>query len=235
MEKRFTYLSMQRALEMLHTALSVILMVGAISSFGSLTACSQAAPRIQAATLRLVYHEGPEEAYERFSFFVLAEDDDGPLDLEELHLINDNAQLFWTLKSADWLKVQKNGQNWIGSHTIAMVDDKPFPRGAYRAMVVDKGGERADRTLAFDLPLSTIRPFPKLRLEGGRYSVTSTYPKNSLLVYDTAGAMIKSISLPRMEGLLADLSLGTGARALALWAEDEGSSVAALGESVPLR
>ncbi|GAB1484458.1 hypothetical protein MASR2M78_32760 [Treponema sp.] len=154
--------------------LLLMLFWAAVLCFSS---CSQSAPRIQATSLRLVYHEGPEGVYERFSFFVIAEDDDGPLDLEELYLINDTEQLLWTIKSSDWLKVQKNGQNWIGSHSIAMADEGLLPRGLYRALIVDKGGERSDRSLAFDGPSTPSRPFPSLKLEGGRYSAVSSYPK----------------------------------------------------------
>jgi hypothetical protein len=201
----------------------------------ALDSCSQAAPRLVAVSLRLVYYRTGAAVSERLSCFVLADDDDGEADLEELRIINDRAQLYWTLKSSDWLSVVKTGQTWFGSHAISMPEGMRFPRGTYRIVLVDKGGERNERTVAFEAPIVSERPFPTLSIEDGSYIVTSNYPKNLLVTYGASGAILRSLELTARSGKIADLSLGPNVHSIALWAEDEGSSVAAFTQSVTIK
>lgn len=194
--------------------------------------CSQSAPRIDSASLRLTYRQG---GVERLTFFVLAADEDGTLDLEELHLLNDRAQLYWTLTSKDWIVAERLGETWIGTHAIEMSDRGKFPRGPYRIVLVDKGGDRAERMISLDPPIVPERAFPTLSAEGGLYRIFSTYPVNSIVAYDEAGVSVKTVVLKAREGRMADLELGPAARSIALWAEDDESGVAALTDSMSLK
>lgn len=193
--------------------------------------CSQAAPEIQAASLRLLYREGGTE---RLSFFALVADEDGMIDLEELHLLHDERQLYWTLTEADWIKVEKPGETWVGSHSLVMHDELAFPRGTYRAVLIDKGGDRAERQAVLTAPARPRSAFPRVAFSGGRYRVTSTYPEHTLIVYDPSGATVKTVQLKAKEGTLADLGLPPNARSAAILAEDDETGVAAFTEAVPL-
>ncbi len=201
----------------------------------ALASCSQAEPRIIAVSLKLVYRQVGSATVERLSCFVFAEDDDGEADLEELRLVNDRSQLFWKLTSSDWISVVKTGQTWFGSHAISMPEGMKFPRGAYRIVLLDKGGERNERSLSFDAPLSSERPFPTLTFSSESYAVSSAYPKNLLVAYGASGAVLRTLELTGKTGKLADLSLGPNVSSVALWAEDEASSVAAFTEAVPIK
>ncbi|OHE65120.1 MAG: hypothetical protein A2Y36_18845, partial [Treponema sp. GWA1_62_8] len=201
-------------------------LAAAVAAFGvAFSACSQAVPSIQFATLRLVYRPSSSEGSERLSFFVLATDDDGFVDLEELYLVNDRSQLYWKLTADDWLVAERSGQTWVGSHSISMSDGGAFPRGVYRALLVDKGGDRAERSLTMDAPVRASRPFPTLNVADGAYRVQSDYPKNLLVAYDASGAAVRNVPLKTKDGKLADLALGSSIRSVALWAEDEASGV----------
>ncbi len=198
-------------------------------SAAAIISCSQSAPRIDSVSLRLTYRA---DGAERLSFFALAADDDGLLDLEELHLLNDRAQLYWTLRSDDWLEVDRSGETWVGSHSIAMPDDAGFPRGIYRAVLVDKGGSRAERTVSFEAPAKSARPFPLLSIASGRYRAVSAYPSNTIVAYDQTGSRVKTVALKRLEGPLTDLALPGAAASIALWAEDGESGVGAITDAV---
>jgi hypothetical protein len=198
----------------------------------SALSCSQSAPRIDSAFLRLTYRQGGVEG---LSFFVLAADEDGSLDLEELHLLNDRAQLYWTLTAKDWITEERVGETWIGTHSLTMPDGEKFPRGPYRIVLADKGGDRAERTISLDPPLSPARAFPSFSAAGGRYRVSSSYPANSIVAYDEAGAAVRTVVLQAREGRIADLDLGPTARSIALWAVDEESGVAALTDPMSLK
>jgi hypothetical protein len=210
------------------SALGALLLLAMIASFS----CSQAAPKLLAVSLKLVYRQSALSIVERLSCFVLAEDEDGFADIEELRLVNDRAQLYWTLTSSDWLSVVKTGDTWVGSHSISMPEGMRFPRGQYRVVLVDKGGEKTERTVSFDPPAVSARAFPNLSISGGSYSVSSSYPKNLLVVYSASGALLRSVELPARSGKVAELGLGPNVRSVALWAEDEASSVAAFTEPV---
>lgn len=197
-----------------------------------LCACSQSAPRLDSVSLRLTYRSG---GVERLSFFALASDDDGILDLEELHLLHDRSQLYWSLSASDWLRAERTGETWIGSHSIAMPDDAPFPRGSYRAVLVDKGGSRAERSVGFDPPAAAARAFPSLSIAAGRYRIASAYPKNSIVAYDASMAVAKTVVPKASEGPISELGLASTARFIALWAEDDERMVGALTDPAPLR
>jgi len=59
--------------------------------------CSRAEPTIHFAFMELVYYPGRNGPEERFSFFVLPEDDDGVGNLDELYLYHDREGLRWFL------------------------------------------------------------------------------------------------------------------------------------------
>jgi hypothetical protein len=215
---------------------AILAAVGLVLAVLSAGACSAAPPRLFSTSLRLVYKPGTDGSpRESLSFFALASDDDGTVDLEELYLISDKAQLYWRLTAEDWIKVDQGSQVWIGSHAVAMPTGEILPRGTYRAVLIDKGGDRAERSLALTAPEQAERGFPSFSVNSGRYVVASAYPKNSLVVYDAAGNQIRNQPLAALSGDLAALNLGAAAKSAALWAEDPAQAVAAFTDPVPLR
>jgi hypothetical protein len=194
--------------------------------------CSQSGPEIKHGSLELVYYENGGNPVERFSFFVLPSDGDGIEDLEELRLYHDWEGLSWRLTSDDWIRQQADGQVWIGSRAIAMEDGGSLPRGQYRAVLTDKGGEKTEKLLAFDA--SEKRPFPALSVSGSRYRIDSVWPRQNLVVYDDEGSYLISVEPPSREGDISALGLPSQARSLALWAYDSEHSVSAFTDVVPL-
>ncbi len=191
--------------------------------------CSQSAPEIQSVNLRLIYREvSPRHYVERMGFFILPRDEDGFADLDTIYLINDNNQLFWTLNSEDWLSFQKNGDTWIGSHSIAMPEDAPLARGLYRIILKDKGGSQIEKTIGFVPPLVPQYGYPGINIKGSTYQVSSSYPQNLWVVYDGKGSFIKTIPVTSRTGTFNQLKLPSTAKTLAIWAEDVNSNVAAL-------
>jgi hypothetical protein len=197
-----------------------------------LLSCSRSEPRITYGAMRLVYFEGNEKPVERFSFFVLPEDDDGIEDIEELYLYHDREGLVWQFSSGDWVSYEIEERSWIGSHNIAMADDEPLPRGLFRAVLVDKGGERSERSFAFDAPGESRHDFPRFTLSGDRYAVESGYPDNYLICYDLEGNYIQTQALTAPEGAFTGLDLPSNVAGVALWAEDPEYHVSAITDVV---
>jgi hypothetical protein len=197
--------------------------------------CSRSEPSIEFGFLELVYYQesgGPEE---RFSFFVIPQDEDGVENLEELRLYHDREGLCWTLSAADWIRHDEENRSWIGSRSIAMAGGEALPRGQYRAVLINKGGEKAERNFTFDAPAANRFPFPLLELGNTQFRVESRYPENKLIAYDSQGLAVQTIPLGELSGSLASLNLSSRIRALALWAEDREYSTSALTALVPLR
>jgi hypothetical protein len=197
--------------------------------------CSRAEPNIAFGTLRLVYFQGTQGPEERVSFFIIPEDEDGDEDLADLYLYHDREGLCWHLTSDDWATVQGEGQTWIGSRNIAMLDDAALPRGQFRAVLVDKGGEQSERLFSFDAPREARHPFPFLYISEGAYRIESEYPEHYFICYDGSGAFLKNVPVLNLEGDLAALDLPGETRAVALWAEDSEYFTSALTDVVPTR
>jgi hypothetical protein len=197
--------------------------------------CNRTEPRIAYGFIELVYFQGEERPEERYSFFILPEDDDGLENLEELYLYHDREGLRWLIGNEDWVRYEDEGKTWIGSRAIAMTDNEILPRGQYRAVLINKGGEKSERNFTFDGPEDPRYPFPYLTVTGGRYLIESQYPQGYLLCYDGEGNLLQTITGPPAEGILADLKLSDAARSMALWARDDGLRCSSLTEAVPLR
>jgi hypothetical protein len=203
--------------------------------FSVLFSCSRAEPVIEFGFLELVYYQGENGPEERLSFFVIPQDDDGIENLEELRLFHDYEGLVWTLTGDDWIRYDEEDRSWIGSRSIAMAGGGALPRGLYRAVLANKGGEKSERGFAFDAPAEGRFPFPALEVRNGRYNVESLYPENKFIVYDSQGASLRVIPLTGLAGPLSSLDIPSDARSLALWAEDREYLTSALSSMVPLR
>jgi hypothetical protein len=199
--------------------------------------CSRTAPNISFGTLRLVYHNSGEGGMveERFSFFVLPEDDDGIEDIADLYLYHDQEGLVWRMGSEEWLSFDIDGKTWIGSRQIVMPDGEGLPRGQFRAVIVDKGGEQSERDFAFDAPEDPRYSFPYFFIEQGRYRLESEYPAHYLVCYDAGGNYLATQALENPEGSLAELNLPSETDGAALWADDEEYLTSALTSIAPLR
>ena len=185
-----------------------------------LLSCSQTEPRIPFGFIELVYYQDAGGPLERFSFFIIAEDDDGIENLGDLYLYNDYEQLSWHIASDEWVTLTESGNTWIGTRSIANLENETLPRGQYRAVLINKGGEKAERLLSFDAPAAMRLPFPSLEINEGRYTVNSLYPVNRLVCYDDSGNFQQTVLLDSLTGSIANLSLSDNSRTAALWAQD---------------
>jgi hypothetical protein len=198
--------------------------------------CSRSEPSIVYGSIELVYYGNREKPEERYSFFILPEDEDGEENLSELYLYHDREGLRWLITSKDWIQHDEAGKIWIGSRAIAMTDDEILPRGQYRAVLVNKGGESTERRFTFDAPETPLHPFPLLSIgEGSSYYIDSQYPVNRFICYDQQGTAVQTVLVTAAEGNLRDLRIQGTVRTITLWAEDPEYRVSAVTEAVAAR
>jgi hypothetical protein len=206
-------------------------LLGLVISF--LLSCSNAKPEIRYGFISLVQYQGETGYYERFSFFIIPEDDDGIENLDELYLYNDREQLRWEIKSGEWVTYTANNTTWIGTRGIALQENQKLPRGQYRAVLVNKGGESAERSFTFDG--EARYQFPSLEITEGRYTVTSTWPRNRLVCYDVSGNYLTTIELHSLSGTVSSLGIASNITSAALWAEDPERFMSAFTNAAPVR
>jgi len=194
--------------------------------------CTRSAPEIKYGFLQLVLYQGKDGPQENYSFFILPEDEDGIDNLDELYLYHDREQLRWNIKSDEWQRFTQDGKDWIGTRSFT-VREGELPRGLFRAVLVNKGGESVERSFTYD---GAVRyPFPEIEITDGVYNVNSQWPVNRLVCYDNTGNYLAVVNLTSKSGQVSDLKLQSNARTAALWAEDEANFCSAFTNVVSLR
>jgi hypothetical protein len=193
--------------------------------------CTKSAPKINYGYIQLVLYQGIDGPQEHYSFFIMPEDEDGIENLDEIYLYHDREQLRWNIKSDEWQKYTQDGKDWIGTRSFA-VKEGSLPRGLFRAVLINKGGESIERSFTYD---GNVRyAFPEINISGGIYNVTSQWNVNRLVCYDNAGSYLATVTLTSKTGSVSDLKLPSSARTAALWAEDEDNFCSAFTNVVPL-
>ena len=183
-----------------------------------LSSCTNSKPEIAYGYLQLVIYQSDRGTQEHFSFFIIPNDDDGLENLSELYLYHDREQLRWEIKNDEWISYSQDGSTWIGTRSIS-VREGSLPRGVYRAVLVNKSGEKAERNFTFD---GVVRfPFPEFKINEGIYTVSSQWLVNRLICYDSSGNYVTTIELSSLSGNISRLNMPSNVRTAALWAEDE--------------
>ena len=90
--------------------------------------------------------------FQSLSLFVKPHDPDGSEDLEELYVIHDAEELFWSLDPDSWTQSGSGQELWIGSNDLRMPDGATLPAGEYRILLRDVGGEASERTIRVEAP-----------------------------------------------------------------------------------
>jgi len=195
----------------LFPAVFALLMPGIIS-------CTKTPPEITYGYLQLVLYQGEDGPQEHFSLFIMPEDEDGIDNLDDLYLYHDREQLRWRISSDEWIHYNSDGKDWIGSRSIS-VKDGELPRGQYRVVLVNKGGESTERNFTYD---GNVRfSFPEIEISNGVYTIRSQWPVNRLICYDSAGKYLSTIIPGTLSASVSSLDLPSGVKTIALWAEDE--------------
>jgi len=191
--------------------------------------CKENPPEIQQLfwQLTIVEDKDIDIVYESLSIFVHPMDEDGIEDVESVYIINDSAELFWKLNNDNWERKESEGYSWLGSNRIVMADYSAFPRGTYRVIVIDAGGNRDEGEIylgADKLTQSQI-DFPTLLVEENKFTIDSVYSKHTLWLYDSVGTGILTHSTGDKEiardKLFPDLRQAESASYAYVYAYDE--------------
>jgi hypothetical protein len=162
-----------------------------------LSSCAVNPPGFVSTSHRLVVHplDGAGQREERLSFFASLRDKDGIGDIEYLYILHDESELFWTLTLDNWIRREESDSVWLGSNGLEPGDEGLMPRGRYRAVVVDKAGERDERIFNLSAPVTADYALPVLRRTGSQLTLESPYQVNTLFFLDPAGNPVKTVGI----------------------------------------
>ena len=135
--------------------------------------------------------------YQSLSLFVQASDPDGFEDIEEIYIINDSEELFWRIDSESWIKTGSGDEILIGSNSICIPDGSPLPKGEYRILLQDIGGDTAEQSFVLESTLSeSLRYYiPEISIDKGEISVSGKADSYTLWIYDKNGQYLGSFPL----------------------------------------
>lgn len=158
--------------------------------------CGNSPPEILQSSWQLTLVE-PSEAEdcngisrEELSLFVLADDKDGPDEVEYLYLIQEEEELFWVFDSDNWEEVPVGSDVWLGQSSLRMPQGSTFPRKNYRLLVIDKSGQRSEKEIFLAVKSGPDPVFPSGRVEGDYFLLESPHGIHTLRVYNRDGMII---------------------------------------------
>ena len=163
----------------------------------SFSSCAVNPPGFVSTSHRLVVQAVGDtgQREERLSFFASLQDQDGIGDIEYLYILHDESELLWTLTLDNWVQRDEGDSVWLGSNGLEPGDDGLMPRGRYRAVVVDKGGERDERSFNLSAPLTITYALPVLARAGSQVTLNSPYQVNTLFFLDPADNPVKTVGI----------------------------------------
>ncbi len=202
-----------------------------------LAGCSGKPPELSRVYGRVIYTHDPATGVnaETLGVFLVASDPDGMENLSAFYVINDDAELFWKVDSTAWVSAVAEGENWIGSTSIAMPGTTPFPSGDYRVVLQNSGGDTVEDTLT--VPARTTfaanAKYPTARVENGLINVTGAGKNAEIWVYGNDGKFMAAYPLGASNAPLAVSSIAASSPAFAggfqfrvfVWNADAGYGV----------
>jgi len=179
--------------------------------------CAVNTPGFVSTSHRLIVlaSDGTGAREERLSFFASLRDQDGIGDIDYLYVIHDESELSWTLTLDNWIRRDEGDAIWLGSNGLEPGDGGLMPRGRYRAVVVDKAGERDERIFNLSAPVTKDYSLPAIRLAGNQLTLDSPYQVNTLFFLDPAENPVKTVGInpgtTSLDALWGDASWRTAA------------------------
>jgi len=154
-----------------------------------LAGCSGKPPVLSRVMGRVVYVHDTGRSSETLGVYLVASDPDGMENLSAFYVINDDAQLFWKVDRASWISATAEGESWIGTASLGMPGDSPFPPGEYRVVLQANDGATVEDS--FTLPSRQVTPstarFPGATVDAGYVKVTGVTGPYEVWVYGKDG------------------------------------------------
>jgi len=112
-----------------------------------------------------------------------------------MYLVHDDSELYWHLNADNWVFKEEGGSYWVGANGLEG-PEASLPRGTYRMLVVDKAGERAERTFTVNAPDTSLYKLPSVSVSGTDSAVcSSSYKTNTVFFFDAGNNVVKTVAV----------------------------------------
>lgn len=171
--------------------ISIIIVVSAVLVFS----CTGEPPQILQVywELNVLNDIDAGRQYEVLSAFMNVNDSDGFDDIVNIYIIHDESEMFWTLDQNNWAIVRERDENWLGSNSISTANKTPLPRGDYRVLIVDAGGDRSEGSFYLDADSIDTKSiaFPVAEIEEREIFFTNVGAEFHLWIYTQSDDILK--------------------------------------------
>ncbi len=167
------------------------------ASLTVLWTCSANIPQVGAINSRLIVYASDANGgrSERITVFASVSDSDGREDIADMYIIHDESELYWHLNPDNWVFKEESGGLWVGANGL----EGPLstlPRGSYRILIVDRAGERAERTFILSAPETKLYKIPEVSISGSLSAAfSSSYKTNTAFFFDAGNNVVKTVSV----------------------------------------
>jgi len=130
--------------------------------------------------------------YEELNFYVQVQDRDGDNDLTEIYLIRNDLNWSWKIDSSNWVSYDQDGEHWLGANGLSIGTGGNIPRGDYRVLVIDRSGQRDERTITIRQPGidSGKLNFPEITKVGATLRIRSDVAPVLLWFYNSQSELL---------------------------------------------
>ncbi len=160
-------------------------------------ACSPSKPAIlqNFSQLNYTWDRSWDSAQETLTVFIHPENKDGLEQLDALYIVNDEAELYWTLGGETWTRIERPGETWLGANLLRLPGSKVLPRGNYRILLTTRSGEKERASFTIDSPSITTYPgtWPQVSVVAGEVFVSQAPANYVVWVYGTEGRLLTQI------------------------------------------
>lgn len=171
-----------------------------------LSACASGPPEILGVEWTTTLRPGASGKTQMWGLDVFARvhDPDGTDDIESMWVVDEQAELSWSLDSSTWTLRRLGDDDWMGAVGLRMADGSPLPAGRYRVEVADLAGNRASYEFKLEAADRGLEA-PSVSLSDGLVKIAGAWPENYLLAYDAGGNLLRSSQFRGKSSSLAAL------------------------------
>lgn len=177
-----------------------LLIIFIITALVIILGCGNNIPELKQINSQINFSKLPDSDTVVTELVVLvnAEDEDGDDDIESLHVINEDGQLFWSVNRSNWSSRSSRGMKWLGYEKFLTADGSLAEAGEYRILVIDRAGERVENNIFIPLFKDIPKPddFSQLLFtdDDNFIELKSTESRNIIAFYNSEGKLLGAFS-----------------------------------------
>ena len=165
------------------------------------TSCGNTPPRINQIYNQINFrlNPGSDAVTTGLSLYINADDDDGDDNIEFIHLVNEENQIFWRADNGLFSYRDRRGMRWLGIDNLSAADGQRLPAGEYKVLLTDRAGDKDEDSIFIPLMKQTPgdEDFAEVQIDNvsNKLVIESSEKRNILSFFDADGVSIAALSV----------------------------------------